>query len=306
MTTTSSSPSPKVYTQYWTTLCQIPAVDSVNITTDSRIFASVSRMDPKANRKNSSLIDVSTGGNIASYINEEGTSLSASPSGARRALFRLGSIDVCDRMGIVFTVDTTKIHGKVLPSSIFGSISWNSTEDKIAYIAEPVYKEAPSFWDDDEKEEGEEEEEKKEEKEKKGDPRTKFHWKEDWGEQLIGFSNPSIYVLDITTKKVTPFTLSFDQEYSAGKELSDESGGASVGQVSWALNGTHLIFTAWKNGPRRLGIIHCTNRRATVWCAEYKAKGTSTAYRCSPDNVFSSVCPRVSPDGKCVVITFIH
>lgn len=286
--------SQKILASYWKTLCNIPLVDGVKITKDSRIYAAVSRMDPKANRTNNSLIDMATGGSIASYISEEGTSLSTSPSGARRAVLRTDRIDVCDSLGVLFSVDTSKIHGKVLPPAIFGSVAWSSKEDRIAYIAEPLHKEAPSFWDDDSDDDNE-----KEDKKNKGDPSTKFLWREDWGEQLIGISKPSIYVLDIAAQKVTPFNVSFDKDDSAGKELDDEEG-ASIGQVSWALGGTHLVFTAWRNSPRRLGIIACTNRRATVWCAEYKCT-ESVAYRCSPNDTFSSVCPRVSPDGKCVV-----
>lgn len=289
MKTTSS----KTLARHWTNICQIPQVSSVDITTDSSIYATVIRLDPKANRKNSSLIDLSTGGSVASYISEEGTTLSTSPSGARRVVLRPDRIDVCDKLGLIFSVDTAKTHGKILPATTFGSVSWNPSEDRIAYIAEPLHKDAPSFWDDDDDNDSD--------NEKKGDARTKFHWREDWGEQLIGISSPSIYILDISARKVTPFAVTFDPEDKSGKELNSEKEGASIGHVSWVLNGTHLVFTAWNNGPRRLGIIACTNRRSSVWCIEYKTADAPIAYRCSPDDTFSSVCPRVSPDGTYVV-----
>ena len=279
----------------WTSICKVPIIDNACITSDSRVLATVSRLDPKVNHKNSSLIDVATGGSVpaSTLSSEDSATFSMSPSGLRSIVFRPGRVDVCDKLGVAFSVDTIKAHGKLLTAPIFGSIAWSPSEDCVAYVAEPPSPEVPSFWDDDDQQES---------SSARG-PESKFHWHEDWGEQHIGFSSPSIYVLDISSRRVMPFKPVFDPDDSAGRELADngDEKGASVGQVSWALGGTHLVFTAWRNGPRRLGIIYCTNRRATVWCAEYNPKASSTAFRCSPDDMFSSVCPRVSPDGTYVV-----
>ena len=102
-------------------------------------------------------------------------------------MFRAGRVDVCDKLGVVFSVDTTKTHGKLLTASIFGSIAWNPSEDRVAYVAEPLYPDIPSFWDtqkecdDNEKEES-----------SNNNSDSNFCWREYWGEQHIGFSSPSV------------------------------------------------------------------------------------------------------------------
>ena len=146
-----------------------------------------------------------------------------------------------------FSVDITKTHGKLLTASIFGSIAWSPSEDRVAYVAEPLYPDIPSLWDA----------QKECDNDNNDNSDSKFCWHEDWGEQHIVFFSPSIYVL----YKVMSFKSSFDPEDSAGRELvsNGDSGGeheenngdngASVGQVSWALGGLTLSLQHGGTGP---------------------------------------------------------
>ena len=109
---------------------------------------------------------------------EDGATFFVSPSGLRSVVFRAGRVDVCDKLGVVFSVDTTKTHGKLLTASIFESIAWNPSEDRVVYVAKPLYPDVPSFWDTQKECDDNENEETSDNSNDNSD--SKFCWREDW------------------------------------------------------------------------------------------------------------------------------
>lgn len=173
-----------------------------------------------------------------------------------------------------YDLQALEVHGDVYADADFGSFEWSPCGEKILYIAEkklpktePFYKQKPSDTKGN----------------ASGDAKPlrgeEYLYRPDWGEQLVGKHQPVVSVCDIKTDGI--------------RILDGIPSHFSPGQVVWTPDGEGVIGVVWKNEPRRLGLIYCTNRDSYI-------------FHLTMDGVFSLLSedgqavrsPRFSADGR--------
>lgn len=273
-------------------------------------------------------------------IEERGVLLSSvSPSGRRRLVARDAKDAGGDRgAGIAFevweegalvseTLVPPSTHGALCADGTFGGVSWSARETRVAYVAEApdpedrtpewgmgVVADATSAKTAKERKSEEkkpssvsEEHDQKDAfltKKKRRGWRGRGEWREDWGEQLVGKIEPSLYVLETESGSVTePRGLPDDAVVASGPAWAPAALGSESDQI---------VCAAWlgdmsnfKNTSRRLGLVFCFNRPSALFLAdaplpsadEDDAASSESAVLLTAD-VPSALWPRFSPDGK--------
>jgi tRNA G18 (ribose-2'-O)-methylase SpoU len=126
----------------------------------------------------------------------------------------------------LFSFNCKDLHGKIYNDNTFQKISWNEDEDKILYVAEKKREEKKQFWEESEK-----------------NSFDIFKYEEDWGEQYTKKYEPRIFIINIK------------------EELSEEVKNLllnhSLSTPSFGPNDEGVLFTAYDNSKRKLGIRAC-------------------------------------------------
>ena len=223
-----------------------------------------------------------------------------SPTGAYTLMLRNGGKDgtkpTCDLNSGSSSVriDCSESHGKVLGDSGFSSIAWSRDEQFVAYVALKMatVKVPTSLF----AAEGGD----------KGTRGTKFEHVDDWGEKYEGVGDTCISVLNTRTG-VTVAVPGLDAEgmLTVGQPLLRQD--ASSGK-------TYLIYTAWRNKPKRLGLVFCYQRPSSLFAVDISKLleerndegAASTVTAVTPIELTGGSCavarsPRLSPDGTTLV-----
>jgi hypothetical protein len=86
--------------------------------------------------------------------------------------------------------------------------------------------------------------------------RSRFAWAEDWGERFTGVSEVVLCVLDTHTGMVS---------------VVDSSPDLTPGEPIFTPSGDGLLYTAWSSKPSKLGLLHCFNRRSSLYHVDISA-----------------------------------
>ena len=78
-----------------------------------------------------------------------------------------------------------------------------------------------------------------------------YTYRAEWGELLVGKHQPVVIVCDLKTELLT--------------QLEAIPSLYSPAQVTWTPDGKGIVGVAWKNEPRRLGLVYCTNRESVIF-----------------------------------------
>ena len=272
-------------------------------------------------------------------MEERGVCLSSvSPSGRRRLVARDAKDAGGDRgAGIALevweggalvseTIVSPKTHGALCADGTFGGVSWSALETRVAYVAEApdpaaqmlpewgmgVTKDARDFFARDDTSAGDLSSKQKKDEEtntpKRRPWRGRGEWREDWGEQLVGKIEPTVYVLETESSAV-------------GKVEGLPRGAVAASGPAWApasapgAESDQLVCAAWlgdmcnfKSTSRRLGLVFCFNRPSGLFLldapsrsppAEAETDSKRKAKEALPltADVSSALWPRFSPDG---------
>eukprot|EP00808_Paulinella_micropora_P032235 g82027.t1 len=107
---------------------------------------------------------------------------------------------------------------------------------------------------------------------------------EDWGETLTGSRNPSLFVLDVATAKISA--------------VEGVPADMSLGEAQWTPDGKGIVFVAHAHVPVRLGLIYYNTRPTRL----YHLRLDSRELRQISDDMDWGVrSPRFSPKGSCLV-----
>ncbi|EPS67862.1 hypothetical protein M569_06906, partial [Genlisea aurea] len=225
------------------------------------------------------------------------SSVVPSPSGSRLLIIRNAEadspthIEIWNEAGIEkeFAIPLS-IHGSIFTDGWFEGISWNSDETIIAYVAEEPDQAKPTITRFGYKKECSDDKDL-------GNWKCQGEWEEDWGETYSGKRQPSLFVIDICSGKV-----------SAVEGITKD---LSVGQVVWApsVEGKqqHLVFVGWPSGARKLGIKYCYNRHCALYSVEIPSFATNETVaekvelKNLTQSISSAMFPRFSPDGKSLI-----
>ncbi len=129
--------------------------------------------------------------------------------------------------GIRCSIDVEAAHGDLMTDSFFARISFNDSEDMVAYVADIVAEKGKSFDET-------------------------FDEVEDWGEQYEGRRLPQVFVADFSEGVIIPIPLPEDA--------------LAAGQPCFRPNALipSLVFVAWVptwlGKARRLGSVYCFQR----------------------------------------------
>lgn len=238
------------------------------------------------------LVDLSKSGryNVAFYNNGVGTAGAKKESGS--------FIEIIDQQSGSSRIDTSTYHGRIIGDSWFGGgCSWSSDERFVAYVAQVagssgssptrktvIEKLLPSKLDD-------------KASEGKESP-NKFDYIEDWGEKYVDVSDLGIFVLDIQERKVIAI-IQDESEYTIGQPVFVPHPSTPSKYA--------IAYTAWNVKPRRLGMIYCYQRKASVWIADVTTALTTDTNDSTNNSlphwklsngIEIARSPRASPSGK--------
>ena len=118
------------------------------------------------------------------------------------------------------------------------------------------------------------------------DPRSKYQWKESWGEQMSKTVTPQIYALNFADGACT-------------KLVQDPAlTGCSLGHPVWSVDDKSVVFAGWNSG-RKLGFIFCTNRASSLYSVGIGNPAEATTLW--EHDEFNASSPSFSPDGTTLI-----
>ncbi len=79
---------------------------------------------------------------------------------------------------------------------------------------------------------------------------------QDWGEQMHGARSPKLFVASFQRREIKPVP-------GAPEGIPD----FTAGHPTFTPDGKGIVYVAWNNQPRRLGIIFCHNRPSALFLA---------------------------------------
>jgi acylaminoacyl-peptidase len=180
-----------------------------------------------------------------------------SPSGARTVSFYntfYGAavkedkpiIEVITNNSETFRIDASEHHGKVIGDAWFGGCSWSSDELFVTYVAETKQEKKTTFFS--------------------GAKSTKFDYVEDWGEKYEGVSSTQLFVLDISKKTIIAVPNLNVSKFTFGQPVFAPF--VEENKTTIKINKYVLVYTAWLNEPRKLGMIYCFQRPCCVFATD--------------------------------------
>ena len=108
---------------------------------------------------------------------------------------------------------------------------------------------------------------------------NKFEYVDDWGEKYVGVVSLSLNVLDTVSGEISTVEGIDDSVWTVGQPVFlpmvsiDNTDNGSNGSEKKTNEGAtkplyRLSYTAWKNGPKKLGMIYCYQRECSIFVAD--------------------------------------
>jgi Acylamino-acid-releasing enzyme, N-terminal domain len=96
---------------------------------------------------------------------------------------------------------------------------------------------------------------------------NKFEYVDDWGEKYVGLVSLSLNVLNTVTGEISTVGGIDDAMWTVGQPvfLPDIE---SDTQMTTDSPSYRLAYTAWKNGPKKLGMIYCYQRESSIFVVD--------------------------------------
>ena len=121
---------------------------------------------------------------------------------------------------------------------------------------------------------------------------NKFEYVDDWGEKYVGLVSLSLNVLNTETGEVSTVEGVDDNIYTVGQPvfLPDCNGHLLLSDKDFDKKFYRLAYTAWKNGPKKLGMIYCYQRESSIFVVDL----TEQLLGNNQNSVTSSFIPAVT------------
>lgn len=174
----------------------------------------------------------------------------------------------CNRLVRTFDISEIVDHGSINTDEMFSSFVWSpfGQQDKLLYVCQPKRGKQSSYFDI-----------VKTESEVLGE---EFVAREDWGEALDGIEHTIIGIIDVSDNfKVTTIDV---KDYS-------------LSSSQWLDNGTKVVSAAYKEKPRKLGVIYCNNRESSIMIHDWRTGKLVQEISTRPKECHHS--PRVNNSG---------
>jgi len=166
-------------------------------------------------------------------------------------------LEIWDRSRLIKVVDTSdiEVHGTINTDTILGHFCWSrfGDQDKLLYTCQRKRPKHSSFFKQQNNSErnevmlGSVTPDARDSSDKNYG--QEFDRREDWGETLTGIEHTIVAVLDVSNNcRITTIDIE----------------GFSLGDPRWLDNDTKIIAIAYKEYPRKLGLIHCKNRESKL------------------------------------------
>ena len=166
-------------------------------------------------------------------------------------------LEVWEGSGLVARVPASELHEGVMASSAtIGGFSWNRDENKVVYVAEKKPPPAASYFKPGgrpaKKEGGAAEGAAAAAATPPSVRGGEFDYRDDWGEKLVHTDRQALYVFDLTAQTITELP-GVPEDVTPAQPLFVGAGaGAGAGGGAEA-----VVYTAYKESPRKLGLIYC-------------------------------------------------
>ncbi|XP_063931578.1 acylamino-acid-releasing enzyme-like isoform X2 [Zophobas morio] len=191
-------------------------------------------------------------------------------------------------------IATCELHGPIYTDSFFGCFNWSSDSKKIVYCAEKKQTKFKSLWWPKIDLAGVKTE--RQDKEDFLSRKSKFHFKEDWGELYDKKAFARLFVVDI--------------ERGCIEEVEGIPEDLCSGDASWTSDNSGLVFTGvpLDASSKRLGLLYCYNRRHGLYffshSTEQHPSSTLSVKNLTPD-IFASRSGRFNPSYERLAFLFV-
>ncbi|CAL8125984.1 unnamed protein product [Orchesella dallaii] len=184
-----------------------------------------------------------------------------------------------------FSLGDLDIHKAVYTSSgVWGwgtTMTWNESENKLAYLAEKKIPKAKPFYASAVKTKLKREQEKAKHEEVEDAIGEEYEYKQTWGEQLTGKYSSVIVVVDIDADEFNALHLPENHFPS---------------DIHW-VSDTHIVGTSYPFPIWRQGLVYCSNRESVIFSVQADGENFQTITELGK----SCRSPRVRPDGGYLV-----
>lgn len=96
---------------------------------------------------------------------------------------------------------------------------------------------------------------------------NKFEYVDDWGEKYVGLVSLSLNVLNTVTGEISTVGGIDDTMWTVGQPVFLPDIESDTGKTGKSPS-YRLAYTAWKNGPKKLGMIYCYQRESSIFVVD--------------------------------------
>jgi acylaminoacyl-peptidase len=173
----------------------------------------------------------------------------------------------------ILRLDTSSVHGKVVGGSWFGGQSFSSDGRVFVYVAQPLKSKKVFLLDSIAEDVS---------------GSNKFEFEEDWGEKNTELAQTCLYLLTLSPG------LKASVQRIEGIDYDRYTVGQPVLRVQNDSKSMQIVYTAWENLPRKLGMIYCFQRPSSIHLHTLATQSSV----CLSSGLVLGRSPRLSPCGQ--------
>ena len=149
-----------------------------------------------------------------------------------------------------YRLDVTNVHGPFLGDAWFSGLSWSPNEEWLAYVACVRAEKSQTHFSSYMRSPCDA---------TSNTHSNKFDYREDWGETFTGVGELGLYVLHLRSKRIFRVPCIDKDLWTVGQPCFISSEDSST---------YTLVYTAWSNLPRKLGLLHCFQRPSSLFVVD--------------------------------------
>lgn len=191
-------------------------------------------------------------------------------------------LEIWDRSRLLKTIDISEseLHGLICTGPHFATFTWSKSgqQDKLLYVCDAKRPKPTSYFKELNNATASLISDSTEPK-KESDLGNEFLRRIDWGECLTNVEHTVIAVLDV----------------AEGCQVSIiEEHGFSLGEASWLDKDTKIVSVAYKENPRRLGLVYCNNRESKIVVHDWRSSNSHKVLELTSEHPICYGTPRVN------------
>lgn len=192
-------------------------------------------------------------------------------------------LEIWDRSRLLKTIDISESehHGLVCTGPHFKTFTWSKfgQQDKLLYVCNAIRPKPSSFFKELNIATSTSLNSDSSKPDKESELANEYLKREDWGECFTGVEHTVVAILDV----------------AEGCQVSIiEEMGYSLAEASWLDRDTKVVSVAYKEQPRRLGLVYCNNRVSKIVVHDWRSSNSHKVLELTSEDHICYKTPRVN------------